>query len=85
MTEKDIVSLGLKPKDISPTTVVDLAGQMGAYVTYPDPQIFTLRIRPLDKTQSDCRADYGCRIYYGILPHGGATVEQAVGAGHYLI
>jgi hypothetical protein len=67
MTEEDIVSLGLKPKGISPTTVVDLAGQTGAYVTYPDPQIFTLRIRPLDKTQSDCRADYGCRIYYGIL------------------
>jgi hypothetical protein len=34
---------------------------------------------------ADARADYGVAIYRGLMPHGGATLEQAAGAKHYLM
>jgi hypothetical protein len=36
-------------------------------------------MKPLAGTTIDTSADYGYRIYYGILPPGGATSEQAAG------
>jgi hypothetical protein len=33
----------------------------------------------------DRRGDYGCALYRGIMPQGGATLEQAAGVKHYLM
>jgi hypothetical protein len=38
----------------------------------------------VEGTPTDSKADYGCRIYWGIMPHGGGTVEQAASQRHYL-
>jgi hypothetical protein len=84
MTDADFISLGLKPKDTNPTPVPDPSGQAEADVTCLGPHLLKLHIKPLAGTQSDARADYGCRIHYGVLPHGWAGLGQAAGTGHYL-
>jgi hypothetical protein len=33
----------------------------------------------------DSRGDYGYALYRGIMPQGGATLEQAAGTKHYLM
>jgi hypothetical protein len=33
----------------------------------------------------DSRGDYGCALYRGIMPQGGATLEQAASIKHYLM
>jgi hypothetical protein len=33
----------------------------------------------------DSRGDYGFALYLGIMPQGGATLEQAAGPKHYLM
>jgi hypothetical protein len=38
-----------------------------------------------DVLTGDERARYGVRIYYGFMPPGGATVEEAAGEKHYLM
>jgi hypothetical protein len=44
-----------------------------------------VRTGPLPDTQPlDPRSDYGYAIYLGIMPPGGATLEQAASARHYL-
>jgi hypothetical protein len=44
-----------------------------------------VHIKLLEGTIVDPRADYGYRIYWGILPPGGASVEQAAGPRRYLM
>jgi hypothetical protein len=45
-----------------------------------------VRTGPLPGTQAlDPRSDYGYAIYCGIMPQGGATLEQAAGSKHYLM
>ena len=41
-------------------------------------------MKPLAGTTLDPRADHGYRIYFGVLPPGGATHEQAVGMFRYM-
>jgi hypothetical protein len=51
---------------------------------YPGPHLLRLHMKPLSGTTLDPRADHGYRIYYGVLPHGGATHEQATGPLRYM-
>jgi hypothetical protein len=85
LTDADFVSLGLKPKDTTQTPVPEPVGQAEADVTYPGPHLLKLHIKPLEGTRRDPLFHYGCRIYYGVMPHGGATLKQAAGANHYLM
>jgi hypothetical protein len=85
LADPDFISLGLKPKDTVKTPVAAPAGQAEADVTYPGPHLLMLRLRHIEGTLTDDRADYGYRVYYGILPHGGATAEEAAGIHHYLM
>jgi hypothetical protein len=85
LTDADLISLGLKPKDTTKTPVADPAGQAEADVTYPGPHLLMLHIKPLSGTLIDNRADYGYRVYYGVMPPGGATVEEATGQRRYLM
>jgi hypothetical protein len=85
LLDSDFVSLGLKPKDTIKTPVAQPTGQAEADVTYPGPHLLMLHLKPLAGTVIDPRADYGYRIYYGILPHGGATAEEAAKTHRYLM
>jgi hypothetical protein len=85
LIDSDFVALGLKLKDNIKTPVAVPTGQAEADVTYPGPNLLMLRLRHIEGTLTDPRADYGYRIYYGILPHGGATAEEAAGIHHYLM
>jgi hypothetical protein len=83
LQESDFVELLLKPKDKTPTPVP--TAQAEADVTYQGPAMLMLHMRPLAGTSLDGRSDYGYRVYYGVLPHGGATVEEATGPHRYLM
>jgi hypothetical protein len=77
--------LGLKPKDATKTPVAPPAGQAEADVTYPGPHLLMLHLKPMAGTALDPRADHGYRVYYGILPPGGATAEEAARTHRYLM
>jgi hypothetical protein len=85
LSDSDMVELGLKPRDTTRTTVAVPAGQAEADVSYPGPHLLELHIKPLSGTDIDPKADYGFRIYYGVLPPGGASVTDATGQGRYLM
>ncbi|MCL1911731.1 MAG: hypothetical protein FWG13_05960 [Leptospirales bacterium] len=42
-------------------------------------------MKPLEGTLVDARADHGYRIYFGVMPQGGASVEEAAGTMRYLM
>jgi hypothetical protein len=84
LTEPDIVSLDLRPKDTIRTPIADPTGQAEADVTYPGPHLLMLHLKALEGTLIDPRADHGYRIYYGVMPTGGASVEEATGKKRYL-
>jgi hypothetical protein len=85
LRESDFIELLLKPKDKTPTPVPVPTAQAEADVTYQGPTMLMLHMRPLAGTSLDSRADYGYRVYYGVLPPGGATVEEATGPHRYLM
>ena len=80
LENSDIVSLGLRIKDTNPSPVPPPSGFAEADVSYPGVQTLELHCRPVaGQPPLDPRSDYGYRVYYGVLPHGGATVEAATG------
>ena len=56
-------------------------------LSYPGaPSILTAHLGPLPGTRElDPRSDYGYAIYVGVMPPGGATLEQAASKKHYLL
>jgi len=85
LTDADLISLGLKPHDIVKTAVGEPEGQAEASITYPGPHLLLLHIRPIAGTTLDTRNDYGFCIYYGIMPQGGASLDQASSIKRYLM
>ncbi|MDR0635092.1 MAG: hypothetical protein LBF91_08960 [Azoarcus sp.] len=80
LVDADYISLGLKPHDTKPTPVPPPTAQAEADITYPAAHTLELHLRPLADTAPDPHhSDYGFRVYYGILPPGGATLEAAAG------
>jgi hypothetical protein len=80
LIDADYISLGLKPRDTKPTPIPPPTAQAEADITYPAAHTLELRLRPLADTAPDPHhSDYGFRVYYGILPPGGATLEAAAG------
>jgi hypothetical protein len=78
LTETDIVSLGLKPKDTKPTPVPPPAAQAEAEISYFAAHQLELHLhREPDAPPDPHDSDYGYRIYYGIYPPGGASLEAA--------
>ena len=84
LTEKDIADLGLNMPDTIPTPVSDPAGQVSATVQLVGSHLLRLITEHVEGTPIDPKADYGCRIYWGVMPQGGGTLEQAAGVKHYL-
>jgi hypothetical protein len=86
LTEADLVSLGLKPKDPIKTPIPPPTAQAEADISRPGVHLLELHLRPIAGSPPDPhRSDYGFRIYWGILPPGGATVETATGSKRELM
>jgi hypothetical protein len=86
LSDVDLISLGLKPIDSSKTPVPPPTSQAEADISRPGAHLLELHLRPVTGSLADPhRADYGFRIYYGIMPPGGASVETATGAKRELM
>jgi hypothetical protein len=87
LTPTDFASLLLPLPDETYTPVPPPTGQPSLTVSYPGgPHLLTVRLGPLPGTEPlDPRSDYGYALYRGIMPQGGATLEQAAGVKHYLM
>jgi hypothetical protein len=86
LTDADLISLDLQPKDTTRTPVPPPTAQAEADITRPGVHLLELHLRAVSGSPPDPhRADYGYRVYYGILPPGGAQVEAATGAKRELL
>ena len=66
----DFAALGLRAKDTLPTTVAKPLGQAEADVEYLGAGVLQLRIKHVEGTPTDAKADYGYKIYYGAYSDG---------------
>jgi hypothetical protein len=87
LTAGDWAALGFREKDTHPSTIPVPDGVPAASLSYPGgPHAMTVHLGPMAGTQElDPRSDYGYAIYVGIMPPGGATLEQAASDKHYLM
>ena len=86
LTDADYISLELQPKDTTHTPVPPPTAQAEADISRPGVHLLELHLRPVAGSPPDPhRADYGYRIYYGVLPPGGAAVEAATGIKRELL
>ncbi|MCL2410261.1 MAG: hypothetical protein FWC97_01330 [Treponema sp.] len=84
LTDHDIVSLGLRHKDTKQTLIPRPTGQAGADITCHGVHLLMLHLRRIEGTHYDRITDYGYRIYFGIMPNGGATAEEASSPLRYM-
>ncbi|MDR2618611.1 MAG: hypothetical protein LBC62_07050 [Treponema sp.] len=87
LTLADLALLLLPQPDSTYTPVGKPTGQPSVTVTYPGgPHLLQVHLTFLAGTQPlDSRSDYGYALYRGVMPQGGATLEQAASAKHYLM
>jgi hypothetical protein len=87
LTSADLASLLLSQEDHTYSPIGKPTGQPAVSLTYPGgPHLLKVHLTFLAGTQQlDTRGDYGYALYRGIMPHGGATLEQAAGVKHYLM
>jgi len=84
LTEADWVSLGLRLPDTTPTTIGPPTSVVTAEISYPHKNALSLFITPLAGHRYDNRADWGFRIYFGVLPHTGDISEEMMIERQYL-
>jgi hypothetical protein len=87
LTLADYPTLLLDLPDDSHTNIPKPTGQVVLTITYPGgPHVLAVHFAPLLGTEPpDRRGDYGFALYRGIMPQGGATLEQAASVKHYLM
>jgi hypothetical protein len=87
LTPADLASLLLDQEDDTRSPVGPPTGQPFITITYPGgPHLLRLHLSFLAGTQPlDPRSDYGYAVYKGVMPQGGATLEQAASVKHYLM
>jgi hypothetical protein len=87
LTEGDWAALGFRPKDPHQTTSPAPNGVPQAALSYPGgPHALLAHLGPMPGTlELDAASDYGYAVYVGIMPQGGATLEQAASDKHYLM
>ena len=78
VTDVDRERMGLNVHDTVPTSVADPAGQAEAQISYPGRTQLRLRIKHVEGTPLDAKADYGYRVYYGIYAADGAMPASGV-------
>ncbi|MFP3089997.1 hypothetical protein LQZ21_06675 [Treponema sp. TIM-1] len=83
----DLPTLLLPLPDNTPTLVPPPAGQPVLTITYSGgPHVLIVHLVPLPGTKPpDSRGDYDCALYRGVMPQGGAALEQAAGMKHCLM
>ena len=74
---EDRVYLRLPLYDRTPTAVAVPATRAMATVIYKDSCVLQLNIKPVTEND-DKRAEYGCRIYYGVYAHGSVQPETGM-------
>ncbi|MHC6201738.1 hypothetical protein ACYULU_00925 [Breznakiellaceae bacterium SP9] len=80
LLNSDLVSLGLHPQDHTSTPIPPPDGFAEADVSYPGVGTLELHCRPVaGQPPLDQKSDYGYRVYYGVMPQGGASVDVATG------
>jgi hypothetical protein len=86
LTDADLISLELTPPDTTRTPVPPPVAQAEADLTRPGVHLLELHLRAVSGSPPDpYRADYGYRIYWGIMPQGGASTEVATGVKRELV
>jgi hypothetical protein len=87
LTGADWAALGFKRKDGHQTPVPEPDGTPAVSLSYPGgPHALLAHLGPLAGTvEMDPASDYGYAVYVGIMPPGGATLEQAASDKHYLM
>ncbi|MDR3198590.1 MAG: hypothetical protein LBU34_12050 [Planctomycetaceae bacterium] len=87
LTPADFPALLLPLPDETHSPIGPPTGQPALTVTYSGgPHLLTVHLAPLAGTEPpNKRGDYGYALYRGIMPKGGATLEQAAGIKHYLL
>jgi hypothetical protein len=87
LTDGDWAALGFRSKDPHPTPIPAPTGTPLTSLSYPGgPHVMAAHLGPMPGTEAlDPRSDYGYAIYVGIMPPGGATLEQAASQKHYLM
>jgi hypothetical protein len=84
LTESDWVSLGLRLPDTTPTHIGSPTSVVTAEISYPHKNALELSITPISGHNYDERADWGFRIYYGVLPRAGDVTEEMMIEHQYL-
>jgi len=84
LTEVDWVSLEMRLPDTTITPIGPPTSVVTAEITYPHKNALSLRIVPIDGHRYDDRADWGFRIYFGVLPHTGDVSEEMLIERQYL-
>jgi hypothetical protein len=86
LTEGDWAALEFKPK-ANPSPVPAPDGVPAVSLSYPGgPHALFVHLGPMVGTQGlDPASDYGYAVYLGVMPPGGATLEQAASDKHYLM
>jgi hypothetical protein len=86
LVEADFAALGLATQDSNRTPVPPPKSQAVADISRPGVHLLELHLHPTADSEPDPhRSDYGYRIYYGIMPPGGASMEAAVGTKRELM
>jgi hypothetical protein len=87
LTEGDWAALGFRPRDAHQTASGAPGGLPSVALSYPGgPHIVTAHLGPMPGTlELDAASDYGYALYVGVMPPGGATLEQAASDKHYLM
>jgi hypothetical protein len=76
LTDVDLIAMGLRPKDATPTPVGVPVGLVTATVRYVQEGAVELTIRHVEGTPFDPRSNYGTKIRYAVLPSTVTTVEN---------
>jgi hypothetical protein len=87
LTEADWAALGFRKKDTHHTPIPPPRGTPVVTLTYPGgPHVLLAHLAPLVPSEElNPASDYGYAIYVGVMPHGGATLEEAASEKHYLM
>jgi hypothetical protein len=87
LTLPDFARLLLPLPDQGHTPIPAPTGQPSITVAYHGgPHVLAVYLSPMSGTEPpDRRGDYGYALYRGIMPQGGATLEQAASVKHYLM
>jgi hypothetical protein len=87
LTKIDWAELGFRERDDHPTPIpapTDVPLVSSVYPGGPHLIMVILSVLPGTLAISD-RGDYGFALYVGVMPQGGATLEQAASVRHYLM